>query len=492
MGLIRKSLSFSIAVGLSRALGYFRDLALAYQFGASNISDAFFIAFRIPNTLRRILGEGGLNAVLVPMLVRRKEKGTERQLVSSSLFYLGLLGLILSALGAIFAEFIVRVIAPGKKDESLELAIYLTRFCFSYIFFLTVGSVAGAALNAKGRFFAPASAQGIFNLVFALIITFGAKDLGIDALAIGVFFGGLLQAAFQLLNARKEVYFSPFIDRELKVVFKNLTPALLGFGISQLSLFVDTFMASFLKEGAISYLYYANRVFQLPLGMVSAGVATVLLSVLSESKMQKENLNLGIKIIILISLPAKVGLFLLSFEITQLLFLRGNFGAEDAQLTGRVLQIYSLGLLFFSIQKVIASLYFSQSRLKTVLVISLLSVLTEAVSGFFFAFYLKMGVFGLALSNVVASLIGFLFSIAFGAYRLISFKMLYEGAIKALIASFFMGMVIVFTKPEGKSLIFEIPLLALLYFAILLILRERITLAGFKRVKDFISARYSS
>ncbi|MEN3033504.1 MAG: murein biosynthesis integral membrane protein MurJ [Aquificaceae bacterium] len=482
MGLIRKSLSFSLAVGISRALGYLRDLAIAYHFGASYISDAFFVAFRIPNTLRRILGEGGLNAVIVPILVRRKESGNERAFASSVLFYLGLLSLILSALGAIFANVIVKTIAPGKGSEGLEIATYLTRFCFSYVFFLTVGSIAGAVLNSKGKFFVPASAQGVFNLIFALVITFGAKDLGIDALAIGVFLGGLFQALFQLFSARKEIYLNTYIDKDLKTVFKNLTPALLGFGVSQISIFVDTFMASFLKEGAISYLYYANRIFQLPLGMVSAGVATVLLSMLSEERMQKENLNLGIRLVVLISLPATFGLFLLSFEIIELLFLRGNFTSEDAYIAGKVLQIYSLGLIFFSIQKVIASLYFAKGRLKTALTVSILSVFSEAFAGFLFAFYFGMGIYGLALGNFVSSLVGFLASIAFGAYRLISLKLLYGGFIKALISSSVMSVFILLIKPEGKSLAFEVPLLAGIYFLSLLILRERVVFSGVKKL----------
>ena len=313
MSLIKHSISFSFATLLSRVLGYVRDALIAYYFGVSHITDAFFVAFRLPNTFRRLLGEGGFNAAFVPIFAKRIKEGTEKAFLNSVFTYYTLFNLLITLLGIVFSDWIIRLIAPSIAHKGyFELTVFMARFLFSYLFFIGLSAFFMALLNTKGVFFVPAFAQAIFNLVFALCLAFLAERIGYMALIIGVILGGLAQLLFNIPSAlKKGLIPKPTLerDKDLNLLLRRLLPAIMGFGVAQLSFFIDTFLASFLALGTISYLYYANRIFQLPLGALSVGMANSLLSVLSYGEDKRNNITLAFRFITLLALPATGGAY---------------------------------------------------------------------------------------------------------------------------------------------------------------------------------------
>ena len=490
MGLIKHSISFSIATLLSRVLGYVRDALIAYHFGVSHITDAFFIAFRLPNTLRRLFGEGGFNAAFIPIFAKRYREGTERAFLSSVFTYYTLFNLLVTLLGIVFTEWIIRLIAPGIANKDyFELAVFMAKFLFSYLFFVGLSAFFMAVLNTRGVFFVPAFAQAVFNLVMALCVAIGAEKFGYIALVAGVVLGGFAQLLFHIPSAYSHGLIPRLTlerDKDLNLLLKRLMPALMGFGVAQLSFFIDTFMASFLALGAISYLYYANRIFQLPLGALSVGMANSLLSALSVGSDPRSNTTLAFRFVTLLALPASGGLIVLSEQIIALLYGRGRFSQEDILIAGKVLAVYSLGLTFFSLQKVLASVYFAKGNTKTPVFSSLFSVISEGLLAFVFAFVLKLGVVGLALGTASSSLAGFLFLLYFWKERHIDGKAYWASALKGLVATFVMCLYLLLIKPNHIGILYAIPTAGMLYWLLLLLLKEPLAYLLLNLLKGFV------
>ncbi|MEJ7620639.1 MAG: murein biosynthesis integral membrane protein MurJ [Aquificaceae bacterium] len=490
MSLIKHSISFSIATLLSRVIGYVRDALIAYYFGVSHITDAFFVAFRLPNTFRRLFGEGGFNAAFVPIFAKRVREGTEREFLNSTFTYYTLFNLSVTLAGILFAEWIIRLIAPGVISKSyFELAVFMARFLFSYLFFVGLSAFFMAVLNTRGVFFVPAFAQAVFNIVMALCIALTSHSLGYMALVLGVLAGGFAQLVFHLpAVVSQKLVPQPMLkrDRDLNLLLKRLTPALMGFGVAQLSFFIDTFLASFLALGAISYLYYANRIFQLPLGALSVGMANALLSVLASGQDPKKNITLAFRFITLLALPATGGLLVLSHQIIALLYGRGRFSEEDISIASKVLAVYSLGLLFFSLQKVLASVFFARGDTKTPVLSSLFAVLSEGLLAFTFAFGLKLGVVGLALGTASSSLTGFGFLLYFWKERNLEAGVYFASVFKSAMATLVMCIFLLFLNPSPYSILHSIPLAMLLYWLCLLLLREPLAYLPLKLLKGFV------
>lgn len=490
MSLIKHSLSFSIATFLSRILGYIRDALIAYYFGVSHITDAFFVAFRLPNTFRRLFGEGGFNAVFVPIFAQRSKEGTEKSFLNSVFTYYTIFNLLITLIGIIFAEWIIRLIAPGVVGKSyFELAVFMARFLFSYLFFVGLSAFFMAVLNTKGVFFVPAFAQAVFNIVMALCIALTAHSLGYMALVIGVVVGGFAQLIFHIPSAiSQKLIPKPTLhkDKDLSLLLKRLLPALMGFGVAQLSFFIDTFLASFLTLGAISYLYYANRIFQLPLGALSVGMANSLLSVLSRGYEPKKNITLAFRFITLLSIPATGGLLVLSEQIIALLYGRGKFSEEDIAIASKVLAVYSLGLLFFSLQKVLASVFFARGDTKTPVLSSLFAIISEGILAYTFAFFFKLGVVGLALGTASSSLFGFGFLFYFWREKSIETLEYTKTLIKTLLATFLMCISLIAISPSPYQILYLIPLAVLLYWILLLLLKEPLASLPLSLLKSFV------
>ncbi len=493
MGLLKHSLSFSVATLLSRVLGYVRDALIAYHFGVSDVSDAFFVAFRLPNTFRRLLGEGGFNAAFVPIFAKRIREGSERPFLNSAFTYYTLFNLLVTLLGMFLAEWVIRLLAPGIVEKSyFDLAVFMARFLFSYLFFVGLSSFFMALLNTKGVFFVPAFAQAMFNLALSLSVAFFSKTLGFYALIVGVVVGGVLQLLFHLppvLSRGAMPTLSLSKDPDLYLLMKRLVPAVLGFGVAQLSFFIDTFLASFLALGAISYLYYANRIFQLPLGAVSTGMATSLLSVLSRGYSPKENITLAFRFLTLLSVPATAGLFTLSQPIIALLYGRGKFTQEDIVLTGKVLAVYSLGLTFFSLQKALSSVFFAKGDTKSPILSSFFAVVFEGLSAFLFAFVLKLSVVGLAMGTASSSLAGFGFLLWRWKERSLELRAYMLTLFRCVLSTTFMMVFIHLVSPNPHGLLYTIPLAALVYFFGLLILREPLAYLPLNLLKGFVKKR---
>ena len=489
MGLIRHGIAFSFGTFLSRILGYLRDAVIAYQFGVSSVTDAFFIAFRLPNTFRRLLGEGGFNAAFVPLYAKSLKEGRERSFLSSVFTFYIAVNLAITLLGILLADKIVALIAPGIREKAhFPLAVFFARWLFVYLFFVGVSALFMALLNVRGKFFVPAFAQGVFNLVFSLVVALLGQVYGYLSLIGGALLGGFFQMFFHLPFVRGVSFGISFsIDPEVKTLVKRLMPALLGVGVAQLSFFIDTFLASFLALGAVSYLYYANRIFQLPLGVFSAGMANSLLSVLSTEGQYKRDTTLALRFVLLVSIPATVGLFILSEQIVELLYGRGRFTQEDVDIAGKVLQAYSIGLVFFSLQKTISAVFFAKGDTKTPVKASFVSVLSEALFAYLYAFVLGMGVFGLALGTSTSALIGF--SYLLHKTTVVEIGKILSMSYKGLVSSLLMGIVIYALgelNPHPLSLLYLIPLGMLFYFSLLLVMREELALLSFSKLKSLV------
>ncbi len=488
MRLIRFALSFALGTLVSRVLGFLRDAGIAYYFGASHVSDAFFVAFRIPNSFRRLLGEGGFNAVFVPLYTRAVEEGREKEFLGKVFLFYLLVNSIITFLGVLLSKYIVLLLAPGLRGtETFHLAVFMARFLFLYLLLIGLGAFFMGVLNVKGRFFVPAVSQGVFNAVFLTVLILLSDRYGHIALIAGVLAGGILQVSVYLPSlVREGVYLKPVLrfDEEVKVLVRRLLPALGGFGVNQLSLFIDTILASFLRTGAISYLYYANRLYQLPFGIVSVGVANSLLSLLSRSDVDRNlETTRAFRLVLLLIVPASTGLVLLSEEIVKVVYRRGSFSEEDARITATILSIYSLGLVFSSLQKVISAEFFSRGDTKTPVKASLLSVVSEGILGYLFAFLLGLGIYGLPLGTVISFLIGFSFLMVKKKVRIDKIPLAYT-LIRSLIASSVMGVSVFWIKnyltEATMTLVLGIPSGSVVYFLTLFILREKLALSLFQ------------
>ncbi|EDP75753.1 murein biosynthesis integral membrane protein MurJ [Hydrogenivirga sp. 128-5-R1-1] len=490
MKLVRFALGFALGTLLSRILGFLRDAGIAYYFGASHVSDAFFIAFRIPNSFRRLLGEGGFNAVFVPLYTKALEEDREREFLSKVFTFYIVSNALITLLGIILSEQIVSILAPGvRENETFELAVFMARFLFLYLLLVGLSAFFMGVLNVKGNFFIPAVSQGVFNFVFLLTLLLLADNYGYIALIAGVLVGGVFQVLINLpVLFKNKVSLSLFLkfDEDVRLLLRRLIPALGGFGVNQLSLFIDTFLASFLRTGAISYLYYANRLYQLPFGIVSVGVANSLLSVLSRKDSDKrEQLTLAFRVLILLMVPASAGLFLLSEEIVRAVYHRGSFTEEDVHFSAGALSIYSLGLVFFSLQKSLSASFFSQGDTKTPVKASLLTVLSEGVAASLFAFGFGLGVLGLPMGTALSSLVGLSYLWRRSPEKP-TFKPVVSTLWKVFTATLLMSVLVYVLKETGRSPVFivitTIPLSVIVYFVSLYLLGEELTLRLGKRL----------
>ena len=380
---------------LSRILGYFRDLLIARVIGAGLISDCFFVAFKLPNLFRRILGEGAMNAAFIPVVsgVRTKSGNKSADVFFSNIFSFLLVALLAFVLILeIFMPLIITLIAPGFSDnpEKFNHSINLTRLTFPFVLFICLTSLMGAYLNTLGKFASMAVTPIILNLslIFTLLIFFKSENLFLisSTLSFVVSIAGIIQVIWMYYNIRRNksklsINFSFFKtfkrDKEITKFFKLLLPAILGNGAYQINLLIDMILASTLPDGSISFLYYADRVNQLPLGVLGIAIGTALLPVLSsqvKKKQKKEaekSISKAIKFGILFSIPAFFGLLIFSENIISFLFFRGAFEYKDVQATSSALIALCCGLPAFIMIKILVIPFFANEDTKTPIKISL-------------------------------------------------------------------------------------------------------------------------
>jgi putative peptidoglycan lipid II flippase len=383
---------------LSRILGFVRDAVIARAFGAGLMTDAFFVAFKIPNLLRRLFAEGAFSQAFVPILGEYKAKRTPeetRKLVDHVAGMLTLALFIVTLIGVLAAPWVIYLSAPGFADEpqKFDLTVAMLRIIFPYILFISLVALAGGILNTYSRFSVPAFTPVLLNLAMiagALWLTpyFNPPVL---ALAWSVFIGGVLQLAFQvphLLRLKLLPRFTlNFQDAGVWRILKLMGPAVFGVSIAQLSLLINTIFASFLETGSVSWLYYADRLMEFPTGMLGVALGTILLPSLSKHYADASHeeysrlLDWGLRLTLLLALPAAVALAVIAVPLIATLFHYGNFTDHDLWMTRQALVAYSIGLLGLIMVKVLAPGFYARQNIKTPVKIAVFTLLaTQAMN----------------------------------------------------------------------------------------------------------------
>lgn len=367
---------------VSRIMGLARDMVYSRLFGASPVMDAFFVAFKIPNLLRRFFAEGAFSQAFVPVMGEYRANRDEqelKQLISGVSGTLGLVLVVVTAVGVVAAPILIMVFAPGFHGEGdrYDLAVQMLRFTFPYILFISLTGLAGSILNTFGRFAVPAFTPVLLNLVMIASAIWIVPLLPVPGLglAVGVFLAGAAQLAFQVpFLARMGLLVRPRWQPKqegVRRIGKLMLPAIFGSSVAQINILVDTLIASFLQAGSISWLYYSDRMMEFPLGVFGIALATVILPGLSrnharaESKDFSDTLDWALRLTLMIAVPAAVGLFVLAGPILVTVFFGGAFDARDVAMAELSLQAFALGLMGFSLVKVLAPGYFARQDTRT-------------------------------------------------------------------------------------------------------------------------------
>ena len=403
---------------LSRVLGFVRDAIVARIFGAGMATDAFFVAFKLPNLLRRIFAEGAFSQAFVPILAEYKSQQGDEATRTFLAYVSGMLTLILALVtvaGMVAAPWVIMVTAPGfaATPERFELTSDLLRVTFPYILLISLTSMVGSVLNTWNRFSVPAFAPTLLNVSMIGFSLFAAPYFNppVMALAWAVLVGGLLQLGYQLPHLKKiGMLVLPRLkwrDPSVWRVMKLMGPAVLGVSVSQISLIINTIFASFLSEGAVSWMYYADRLMEFPSGVLGVALGAILLPSLAKSFASGNHdeysrlMDWGLRLCFLLALPSAVALGILAKPLTVSLFQYGKFSAFDALMTQRALIAYSVGLMGLIIVKVLVPGFYSRQDIKTPVKIAIVTLILTQVMNLIFIGPLQHA--GLALSIGLAS-----------------------------------------------------------------------------------------
>lgn len=404
---------------LSRVLGFVRDMVIAIFMGAGLGADAFFVAFRIPNLLRRLFAEGALSAAFVPTFVevlQKEGRDKAEQLARVTCTAAAIALAVVTAVGIVFSPWIVKIIAPGftESADKFSLTVSLNRIMFPYIFFISLVALASGILNAVGHFAAPAASPIVLNLSMIFSVAFLCSFFGVEpayALSWGVLAAGILQIALQFpFMERARIRLRPdfsFNNPSLKRIGVLFVPAALSGAVYQVNVLVGTILASLLPSGSVSWLYYADRLVELPLGVFAIALGTAVLPSMSrlagndDMEGFKGSLSHALRLIGFFIVPASVALILLAEPIISILFQRGLFTYEDTQQTAYALRCYTAGLWAFSGLKVVTQSFFSLKDTKTPLWVSIIAVAVNLVAGLLLMGPMRHG--GLALATSLAA-----------------------------------------------------------------------------------------
>ena len=419
MNLLSSTYVFSFFTLLSRILGYLRDILIAIFLGASIFADAFFVAFRIPNTFRRLFAEGTFNAAFIPSYVSEKTKNQKRgkKFADEVLGILILILFFIILLVEIFTPYLVYLIAPGFVDnsEKFNLAVEFTRITFPFLLFVSISSFFSGILNSNNRFAAAAAAPIILNivLILSLLISYFFNLDFAKQLSYGVTLAGKIQLLFLIFFTKK--YYKPSIEfktrlsSKVKFFFKKLLPSILSSGVTQINILVGTIIASF-EASAVSYLYYADRIYQINLAIAGIAVGTVSLPVLSQAFKKKNILKISniqsrsIELSLLLSIPASLGLILASEEIVNALFGYGSFTIENINMTAAALKYFGYGIPAFALIKILSNFFFARNNTKIPFYISTFIVLLNILISI--TFFSKIGFIIIPIATSISTWIG--------------------------------------------------------------------------------------
>ena len=419
MNLLSSTYIFSFFTLLSRILGYLRDILIAIFLGASIFADAFFVAFRLPNTFRRLFAEGTFNAAFIPSYVSEKTNNQKRgkKFADEVLNILILILFFIILLAEIFTPYLVYLIAPGFLDDSekFNLAVEFTRITFPFLLFVSISSFFSGILNSNNRFAAAAAAPIILNvvLILALLTSYFFNLDFAKQLSYGVTLSGIIQLLFLIFFTRK--YYKPSIEfkirlsSKVKFFFKKLLPSILSSGVTQINILVGTIIASF-EASAVSYLYYADRIYQINLAIAGIAVGTVSLPVLSKAFKQKNILKISniqsrsIELSLLLSIPASLGLILASEEIVNALFGYGSFNIENINMTASALKYFGYGIPAFALIKILSNFFFARNNTKTPFYTSTFIVLLNILISI--SFFNKIGFIIIPIATSISTWVG--------------------------------------------------------------------------------------
>lgn len=396
---------------LSRIFGYIRDLTIASFLGASIYTDMFFIAFRIPNSLRRFLGEGAVNSAVVPVLSKLSERDKPKA-IWNLIFYFSVLLVFVTVIGVLFSKVLIVIFAAGYLHNHFQLMNRLVKLIFPYIFFIGLTVLFMGILNSFKHFAIPSFAPALLNIsiIASLFFLFGKFENPIYPLCIGVLVGGFLQlfvSSIDFFTLKLPFDFSLKIEKTTVEIFKLMAISAVGSSIIQISSMVDGFVASFLKTGSFSYIFYANRLFQLPFAVFSIALAQGSLPDLSRlrEKNLKDAISLMSRFVVFYSLIIVVYVLFYSFDIVKFLFMHGKFNKADTLNVSLALNVMISGFLFFSLTKIFSNAFYSKkdakTPLKATIIASLASIVLSIVLGF------TMGFLGLAISMSISGVVNF-------------------------------------------------------------------------------------
>ena len=419
MNLLSSATVFSFYTMLSRVLGYLRDIMIAIFLGTSIYADAFFVAFRLPNTFRRLFAEGTFNAAFIPSYTSEKIKGkSQGKKFADNVLTLLTLGLLIIVLVVeIFTPYVVYLIAPGFVEDNVkfDLAVNLTRITFPFLAFVSLSSFFAGILNSENKFAAAAAAPIFLNLILilSLIISYYFKlDFALN-LSYGVSLAGLIQLIFLIFFASK--FYSPSlilmkkVRKKVKFFLYKLLPSIFSSGVIQISILIGTIIASF-QAGAISYLYYADRIYQINLAIAGIAVSTVSLPVLSKLIKNKKNhkaneiQNRSIELSLLLSLPAAAALIIGSETIVNALFGYGSFTENDIKQTSLALRLFGYGIPAFAILKIFANFFFARDNTITPFKVSVIVVFINVVISILF--FKKIGFIIIPIATTLSTWFG--------------------------------------------------------------------------------------
>tara|TARA_B100000767_G_C19725787_1_gene519412 strand:- start:106 stop:1632 length:1527 start_codon:yes stop_codon:yes gene_type:complete len=459
MNLLSAASVFSFYTLISRVLGYIRDILIAFFLGASIFADAFFVAFRLPNTFRRLFAEGTFNAAFIPSYTSEKiiSKKKSKKFADEVLSLLTLTLLIIVLLAEIFTPYLVYLIAPGfyENSEKFNLAVELTRITFPFLLFVSLSSFFSGVLNSNNKFAAAAAAPIILNIILitSLVVSYILNLNFAKNLSYSVTLAGLIQLFFLIICTKNyykpSINFKIIIKSKLKLFFKKLLPSIFSSGVTQINILIGTIIASF-EAGAVSYLYYADRIYQINLAIAGIAVGTVSLPILSKA-IKRKNIfkasniqNRSLELSLLLSIPASLGLIVASDQIVNALFGYGSFSKENIKMTAMALKFFGYGIPAFALIKVLSNFFFARNNTK---IPFYLSVFVVAINVSLSLIYFKeVGFIIIPIATSLSTWVGvFVYLVLLGRNRFLLLQTkLFKNIFKIFFSTILMSVILSF------------------------------------------------